>query len=192
MKSILKGAVFKHQNVDYPIYPKRSGHYVNILEGIHQQMSAMISHHSRITVIWFTIRCHNYTEDSKWLSRLIEKLKRALKRKYKMNQIGHTWAREQETSDTQHYHTAFMLDGNKVRRAKEFINRLQKMCDEWGLPVAWIPDNCYYQIDRGDNTAFANCFKRLAYCAKVKGKGKKGITCNDYSTSRVKLLSKCK
>ena len=181
------GAVFVNKNTAYPIIPKQAVHYKIILEKIHDQMTAMLSHHSRVIVILFNLRCHEYTPDNKLVSRLFEKLKKQLRIRHKMKRIGHIWAREQESSDKQHYHCALILDGNKLRRAKEVIELIERICDNWDLPKPYIPKNCYYHVKRGMNDQFSACFRRLSYCAKVNGKGKKGLACNDYSTSRIKL-----
>ncbi len=186
MKEILKGSVFEYRDASYPLIPKHAAHFKIILEKIHDQITAMLSHHSRVIVIFFNLRCHEYTADSKWVSRLFEKLKKQLSLKYKMKRIGHVWTREQEQADKQHYHCALILDGNKLRRAKEVIERIERICENWDLPKPYIPKNCYYQIKRGADDGFVECFRRLSYNAKVNGKGKQGLPCNDYSTSRIK------
>jgi len=187
VKGVLRGGVFEYKNTPYPIIPKQAVHYKVILDKTHDQMTAMLSHHSRVVIILFNLRCHEYTADNKWVSRLFEKLKKQLSIKYKMKRIGHIWAREQETADKQHYHCALLLDGNKLRRGKEVIERIERICDNWDLPKPYTPENSYYQVKRGMDDQFSACFRRLSYCAKVNGKGKQGLACNDYSTSRIKL-----
>ncbi len=187
MKGVLRGAVFEYKNTAYPIIPKQAVHYEIILEKTHDQMTAMLSHHSRVIIILFNLRCYEYTTNNKWVSRLFEKLKKQLKIRHNMKHIGHIWAREQETADKQHYHCALLLDGDKLQRAKKVIERIERICDNWGLPKPYIPKNCFYQVKRGMDDQFSVCFRRLSYCAKVNGKGKQGLACNDYSTSRIKL-----
>jgi len=164
--------------------------YFEILERIHNQMSAMLSHHSRVLAFRFDLRVSEFSISNKVASSFFKTLIRQLKRNYSMPRVGYIWAREQDTSDKQHYHCCLILDGNKVQYPDRIIRRMQNITRCLGLPCVYIPDHCYYMINRGDHESFSVAFSRFSYLSKVKTKTARQGAFNDYSSSSVMMSNR--
>jgi len=160
--------------------------YSEIVCRIYDQMSAMLSHHSRILVLRFDFRVDEFSQCNGVVSDFFRVLGKQLRNYYKMRRIGYVWAREKNTSHRQHYHCALILNGNKVNYPDKVIRRIQRIVAARGHPCAYIPSDCYYMVARGDINAFAAAFERISYLAKVDTKGNRLPSVNDYSASRVK------
>ncbi|WP_172462165.1 YagK/YfjJ domain-containing protein [Psychrobacter phenylpyruvicus] len=162
------------------------GCYVEILEALHSQMTAMINIHCKVMLLRADIRLYEYTDDNKVISKFLRQLKKWLRNNYKIKEVGHLWVREREKSKQQHYHLMLMIDANKVRHPKRIIERIDYMASIYNLS-AYTPKNCYYLIKRDDQDKFNEAFKRGSYLAKQRGKGYKGKLANNYSASRIKV-----
>lgn len=165
---------------------KGQGCYVEMLEAIGSQLSAMLSHHSRVLVVRLDFHLYDYTEANAQMSCFVRKMKKRLKQRYGLLRVGHVWAREIEKAKQQHYHLVFMLDANTVKHPGRVISLCEDVWQGWNHPKPYTPENCYKVIGRNDIEGFGVVFRRLSYLAKARGKGYKGKTANDYSTSRIK------
>lgn len=163
-----------------------SGCYIEMLARTHDQMAAMLSHHSRVLVVRFELRVNEYSEANELVSNFFRKLKKKLAAQYGLLRIGHLWAREMVHAKQQHYHACIMLDGNKVLGPQHVLDLCEHIWSGWGQPKVFVPKNCYYRIGRGDAEAFGQAFWRLSYLCKAAGKGHKAPGANDYSLSRIK------
>lgn len=163
-----------------------SGCYVQILEACKGQLDAMLACHSRVFVYRFDLRLKEYTEDNKIMSDFVRALRKMLSREYSIKRVGFLWGREQESADRQHYHVALLLDGNKIRHSEKLQGHLIAQAKKFGLSVG-LCEHPYYFIRRTDQATYAECFKRLSYIAKERGKGGRKSSVNDYSSSRIKL-----
>ncbi len=163
------------------------GCYVEILERIKQQIDAMLSYHSRILVIRVDLHTASYQPDNQMMSAFIRKIRKRLSNKHGLKRMGFVWVREQEKAKSQHYHLALFIDANKVRHPHHIILGIEAIWQSWLNPKPFTPKNCYYIIKRNDPESIIEPFYRLSYLAKVRGKGYKNKTANDFSTSRICL-----
>ncbi len=164
-----------------------SGCYLEILESFHDQMTAMLSYHSRILVVFFEIHTDKYMKDSKLISDILRKVKRWLKNNYDMVRVGHLWVREKSKKKKQHYHMALILNGDAVNYPQKILEQVEWQAIRRNLPKPYTPKNCYYFIGRNDDHTFKDAFYRASYFAKEKTKGYKGKLSNHYSASRIKI-----
>jgi len=165
------------------------GCYREILRAIADQMEAILSHHSRVLVIRFDLHVSTHTPDNRLLSRYMDKLKRHLHRTYGIKRMGFVWAREQERAKKQHYHIAIMLDGNQIQNPSRLLAWIDKKWQARDQPKVFVPENCFKMVKRSSLKSFDDAFYRLSYLAKVRGKGYRPSSVNDYSTSRIKPKS---
>ncbi|MBX2848071.1 MAG: inovirus Gp2 family protein [Acidiferrobacterales bacterium] len=189
MKTVIDGGSVLIDGQEFSIWGDDCERRVfkEIVHCIYAQMSAMLSHHSRILVIRFDLRLREYSLCNWVASEFFRVLNKQLKRCYKIKRVGYVWAREQNTADKQHYHCALILDGNKVSYPDRIFRRIQRIVEARGLPCAYVPNHSYYMIARGHTEAFGEAFYRLSYLAKVATKGGRQKTANDYSSSRVDM-----
>lgn len=162
------------------------GCYKAILEQIHSQLTAMQSFHSKVMVLRIDLHVDQYTADNLVLSRFLEKVKRRLTEHYKAKRVGYIWVREMEKAKKQHYHLALFIDGNKIQHPAKLIHWIEERWQSRGQPKPYTPQNCFYTLRRNDGRGFDAAFKRLSYLAKIRGKGYRNESVNDYSASRIK------
>lgn len=174
------------RSFDLPASKQGKGHYLPILEAVVEQLDALLSYHSKILVFRQDLRLYDGTDTNDPMSTLIRRYRPWLRRRGH-KRLGYIWCREQDTSDAQHYHSAFILNANNTRHPKYHINQIEHYWEILGNADARTPKNCYLVIKRGDNTAYQQAFKRLSYLAKVATKDKRDKATNDYSASRIKV-----
>ncbi|WP_286237597.1 YagK/YfjJ domain-containing protein [Neptuniibacter halophilus] len=188
MKSIIYSGDYRVLNHTFHITPWKQGepYYHDILERTSQQLEAMLSYHSKVHVIRYDLHVQEYTETSEDLSKFIRALRQRLKRKYGHARLGYVWCREQNLSNKQHYHIALMINGNLFKSSHTISAIVDELWTRLGHSVTFKPENHIYKIQRGDESVALAAFKRMAYLAKVRTKGKRKGMANDYSTSRLK------
>jgi hypothetical protein len=96
------------------------------------------------------------------------------------------WCRELETAKQQHYHYALLVDGHKINHSFEINNKVKELWRQLE-GSEYFPDNCYYNVKRGDFETIQAAIWRISYLAKARGKGYKPDQTKNYGTSRVKL-----
>ena len=160
--------------------------YSQMIERIVEQLDICIAIHKRVLVVRFDLSLDEYSGDNHIISTFINRQKQRIQRTYKTKDIGHAWAREQETSKAQHYHVAFFIDGDVIQSPTKLLRQIKAKWFKHGR--CWIPDDCYYYIDQNNlEEERAKAIERLSYLAKTRGKGYKDIQAKNYSTSRLKI-----
>ena len=116
MKAIVGGGQFNIDDHAYRVWGDDDNRsvYREILVRTYEQMTSMLSYHSRIIVIRFEFRVNDYTPCNSLVSWFFRTLVKQLKKAYKLKRVGYIWCREQNLSERQHYHCGLMLDANKV------------------------------------------------------------------------------
>ena len=161
--------------------------YTGILNAMHGQMQAMLSHHNKVIVVRVDLHCDKYTPCNTELSRLMDKVRKRLYSHYKCTRFGYLWVREQERSKSQHYHVMLIIDANKIQHPSALLGWFQERWSVRGHPRPYVPKHCFYKINRGDEKAFGEAFYRCSYLAKARGKGYGSLGANNYSGSRVRF-----
>ena len=160
--------------------------FTDILNAMHGQMQAMLSHHNKVIVVRVDLHCDKYTSGNSELSRFMCKVRKRLYSHYKCTRFGYLWVREQERQKSQHYHVMLIIDANKIQHPSALLGWLQERWSVRGHPRPYVPKHCFYKINRGDDKAFGEAFYRCSYLAKARGKGYGRLGVNNYSGSRVR------
>jgi hypothetical protein len=165
------------------------GCYTQILWRLENQMTAVLSHHSKMFVAHIVLHCHGYVPDNQLISRFMKQFMRRLPKEYaRLGRAGYLWARETgSVCGKTHYHLVLLLNGNAIRSPKN----LPSICRElWQTDAGQDQVQTNWQdarvVARGDDTAFAGAFYWFSYLAKVYTKGQRKPTANDYSSSQIK------
>jgi len=177
--------VLAGQELEINASPKY-GCYVEILERMKQQIDAMLSYHSRVIMVRVDLHIEDYQPDNTVVSSFLRTLRKRLLSKYGLKRLGFVWVREKERAKSQHYHLALFIDACKVQRPHNIISKVETLWQSRSHPKPFTPKNCYYIIKRDEPETLIKPFQRLSYFAKVRGKGYKNKTANDFSTSRIK------
>lgn len=188
VKKVIKAAHVElgGRSLELPMSKSNQGHFLPILAKIDDQVSAMLSHHSKVLVYRLDFRLYDYTESNEVMSSFLRRYSKTLRRISNINRVAYLWCREQHKADHQHYHAAFIVDGNKHQRPGLLIDQAKTHWEDRDIGTLSIPKQCYTMLRRGDDEAYQRVFERLSYLAKVFSKGARGDTVNDYSTSRIK------
>lgn len=158
--------------------------WMEILNALHDQMNAMLSHHCKVLFVRFDLHLPSYTDTNKTMSDFMRKIKRWINQHYQISRVGHLWVREQEKAKQQHYHAILLIDGNKIRNPKRLLARIEEMAFLRNLHYAGVRKP-FIMLTRDDKQSFADAFYRGSYLAKQRGKGYQGRQCNNYSSSRI-------
>lgn len=191
MKKVVNGSVTVN---GYPLQlgPGKAhrGHYLEILQASADQLDAMLSHHSKVLVLRVDFHLNAATTDNAPMSDLIRRFRKKLARQG-FKRLGFIWCREHASGQAQHYHAAFIVDGNKCRHPHNLIKRIQAEWEWRELGRVYVPTNCYYLVRRDSPHSARKALARLSYLAKVDTKQRRGASTNDYSASRLRhrLLS---
>lgn len=164
----------------------KHGCYQEVLQTLKDQMDAFLSHHARMLFFRLDIHQYLYTADNKPISDLMRKLKKWLRYHYKVNRVGYLWVRELEKAKRQHYHLALMIDGKAIQHPSKVIRKIQSIAEGWNWPKPYTPKQCFYHVQRADPKGYGEAFYRASYLAKVRGKGRKAHSANNYGASTIK------
>jgi len=169
---------------------RNSGCYIEILDALHSQMRAMLTHHCGLLVVGFDLHLHSYIHDNKLMSRFLSKIKKRIRQRYQlvssMANIGHLWVREQHSADVPHFHVALFLDAKYVAGAHAIHELAESIWEGWGNPRPYRATQRTFMIHRDNSAAYSAAFKALSYYAKEATKGNRPPATNDYSSSRVR------
>lgn len=183
MLYISHGKTYTYRGHIFSIQNKR-GVYTQILHRSIQQIEHMLSHHQRVFLYRFDLRCKYYSPLNTTLSKFISNLKNWAKPNYKTLRFGFIWVRERNpTTPNQHYHVVIMIDGSKVDTPYRISKKISELWD--GSP--YFPNDSYYRIKRHDYESIQYAIERISYLAKVDTKSAKNKTTNAYSCSRIKM-----
>ena len=159
------------------------GCYTGILDGIHRQLINLQSYDSRIQVIRFEIRLpskqvYDVKEENRQLRAFFKCVKEnlALKHWGGHRRVVHGWVREVGSTNHGHYHVFMAFKRLAVRLGTfsregytglwEMLRRCSKRIT--GANLRFCP--VVHVLERGDATAFDNCFYHLSYLAKLRDK----------------------
>ncbi len=180
---------------DYRVNSEKSGLYVDIIKRIIEQFQIAVRKWGRVFVLRFDLHQPCWREDSKHITNFRKRLFQKLKREYGFDDIGFCWAREQKSSEAQHYHWVLLLDGDMVRHSSRIIKIIK---EAWELlngsyEEAWeLPDTRYHVpvIKRpfyfaNDERVIQDAVYRTSYLAKARDKGYRPPQAKDYGCSRM-------
>ena len=190
MRKLASGEAVTFGGVVLPINNQPNPCYIELLEKVKEQIDAMLSYHNKVFIYRLDIRVTEYTDDNEVITKFIKSYKKWLMKEYNFNRVAFVWCREVERSKKQHYHLAFMLDGNKVQTTHKVIKRAEYIANLRNLSV-FRPEKSYYMlknsdIKNGDFSEYKKAFYRISYFAKSRGKTIKAERANSFQTSRIK------
>ena len=183
---MINTADFIYSNMVWSIMDFKDGINTMLMNKIIEQLSVSLSHYSKVLAIRLDFHSQIETDTNQSISALFKQLITKLKRRYQCK-IGYVWVREQgEESNKPHYHTALILNGHKVYHPSRIIKQLMADIELNPYMTCYVPENCYYQVQRNNLESQQALIYRLSYLAKNNTKGKRPTQTKDYQTSRIK------
>lgn len=162
-----------------PVY---SFHLRKIIEQIH----LMRNTYRRVFVTFFDLHMPINIEINSLVTCFIRKLRTKLKSIYKIKTFGFSWCREQNISETPHYHFMLMINGSVINYPEKLMKLIKALWMEVSDGVARQSENGYYMIFREDEQVMAEVIYRASYQAKLRTKNNRPIQTKTYGTSRLK------
>jgi hypothetical protein len=157
--------------------------YVEIMNKGIDQMKAGFSIHGRLFVQHIVLSTAYYTDDNTKMTGFRKSLIQMLQRQYAAKQTAYIWAREIKTSDTQHYHMFFAVDGQKIWAKDGITTEIKKIVAR----SDYFTKVCMSSYRRVRNEEeFKDMIFHLSYIAKIEGKGFRHPRANDFASSNLK------
>ncbi|HEK2898211.1 TPA: inovirus-type Gp2 protein [Proteus mirabilis] len=184
---------FKYNNYGLPVYScKKYNIYPEkkIMNKIILLLGDSLSISKRITVIRFDLHLQKYSDKNESITKFSKKLLSEFKCKYKKSFIKLFWVREQNKSQSQHYHCALFVDSNIINHSVSLQNMVGTCWKEINNGTHVIPKNCYYLCHQSDMSTLANIIYRLSYLAKNVTKERKNSHTKRYGSSSLTLRKK--
>lgn len=160
------------------------------MKKVYTQLEIMHLTYSQINVIFFNLHLpkgqphHDNATVSKFMAKLRNLLKSA---PYHLTRFAYVWVREKDKSEVPHYHLALIVDESRIHYPSKLLERLvsiwKKVSHDGHLSNV---RDCYHIVNRGDLSALGEVIYRLSYLGKLRSKGNRKKSTNDYSTSRLK------
>lgn len=177
---------FGYKKHCYQIYkPKQDGHNTRGLKRIFNLVEVMNSYYARVAVVRIDLHPNDFNIDNKMMSQFLKSYTSKLETQYKCK-VGYFCAREQNTSDKEHYHLALMLSGHKINYPDKLLNQLKLAWEAHSKGVAKMVDNPFYMMFRGDKASIDPVIYRLSYLTKKYTK-ERNKPAHDYLCNNIKL-----
>lgn len=189
---VIKDTLIEVDGVTYPINSAKkgkSGCHRGWLIRLIRHARAMEEIYGRILVVRFDLHQPDYTEKNDRVSAFIKAMSKQIQRKYG-HEMGYFWAREQEKAKSQHYHSALILDGDRVSHGKTIVDLVEVVWAKMGGTIGKCREP-YMVIGRG-GASLADATYWLSYATKIRGKGYRADYAQDFSTGHATIKAKPK
>lgn len=175
----------------YQIYkPKQGGHNNRGLNRLFNLVEVFHSYYSETAVFRADFHPNDFNIDNKMMSQFLKGYISKLETQYNCK-VGYFCAREQNTSDKEHYHLVLMLSGHKINYPDKLLNQLKLAWEVYSKGVMKMVDNPFYIMYRGDKASIDPVIYRLSYLTKKYTK-ERNKPAHDYLCNNIKLNEKYK
>jgi hypothetical protein len=158
--------LFAYKDHAYHVFkPKHKPLNKCMVNTIISDYEIMLSHYKRIFVIRIDLHPNSYSADNQEIKQFLEQLTIFLSSEYE-SKVTYHCAREQDTSELEHYHLELMLSAHKINHSNRILSLIKAM---WKMhtagKVAYV-DNPYCIVYRGDKASLKGAIYRSSYFAK--------------------------
>ncbi|MCL1095907.1 YagK/YfjJ domain-containing protein [Shewanella kaireitica] len=169
-------SLFTYKDHAYHVFKaKQKNLNKNMVSTIIYDYEIMLSHYKRVFVTRIELHPNAYSADNKIIKQFLAQLTTFLSDEYQSKVIYHC-AREQETSEREHYHLELMLSAHKVNYSDRILSLVKAM---WKMhttgTVAYV-DNPFCIVYRGNKASLKHAIYRSSYLAKEHTKELNGKT----------------
>ncbi|WP_448247581.1 YagK/YfjJ domain-containing protein [Thalassotalea agariperforans] len=176
--------LFPFKDHSYPVYKTDKGLNKKALIRLFTLIEKYKSHYSKSAIFRIDLHPDSYTSDNKIISSFLAKQIKLLEKKYSCI-VSYFFAREQNSSDKQHYHLALFFSGHKVNHPSVISNEIKNNWKSHCAGSIHFVENPMYTIKRGDKRSIDQAIYRLSYLIKNYTKEKNGKG-QSYGLSRLK------
>ncbi|MPV87019.1 YagK/YfjJ domain-containing protein [Ostreibacterium oceani] len=177
-----------YRDIIYPVNTdkeKRWGIYPDILKQFVDRFDYMESHYNKLFILRVDLRLKSQLKKSRknLFTPFMTKLKHILKKEYGFNKIHYQYVTEYNAKLEKHYHLILILDGNKIQSSFNIQHLIKDIWAKYGKHH--MPENCYYNYRRGDETIRKEIVYRASYLAKIRDKNRRNVQDKRYGVSRI-------
>ncbi len=143
----------------------------SLVEKLADEFWAALALHKKVVAV--RIDLHTFSDESgnKSIEDMLRWLKQDLERNYRMNNVGHFWAREYGKKKKLHWHLVILLDGNILQNSWAVNDKIKSYWEQTRkIGEVKIPRNCFNKIKCGDADSFEKAFYRSSYLTKERSK----------------------
>ncbi|MEI6858656.1 MAG: inovirus-type Gp2 protein [Shewanella sp.] len=158
--------LFAYKDHAYHVYkPKQKSLSKAIVNTIISDYEIMLSHYSRVLVARIDLHPHCYSADNQAIEQFLKQLEAFLTNEYQCKIVYHC-AREQNTSDIEHYHLELMLSGHRVKHSSRLLTLVKAMWEMYANGTVSFVDNPFCIVHRGNKASLKHPIYRSSYLAK--------------------------
>lgn len=129
----------------------------------------MLSLYSRVFVLRVDLFPTEYHANNQFINNFISTQQKQLKEIYGC-EISIMCAREQNSSDKEHYHLVILASAHKIRHSKRIVQLLKDAWRKAGGSHLSAPRNCYNIVCRGIKASLVAAIYRASYLTKTHTK----------------------
>jgi len=168
----------------YPCYKSAKGFNEKALNQLFTLTEKTLSHYSKAAIIRIDLHPSCFTENNKIISEFLTKQVNKFKKSYGCI-VSYFYAREQSSSDKQHYHLALFFSGHKVNNAYKIEQQIKSSWEAHCSGTVHFVKKPIYLIERGNKQSIDPAIYRLSYLTKTHTKQNNGLA-KSYGSSRLK------
>jgi hypothetical protein len=158
--------LFAYKDHAYHVYkPKLKGLKKSFVNAIISDYEVMLSFYSRVLVCRIDLHPGQYSADNRLINQYLKELTQLLTRHYDCKVLYHC-AREQNTSEVEHYHVELMLSGHKINHSEKLLSLAKTMWEQHSKGTVSLVDNPFCIVLRGDKSSLKEAIYRSSYLAK--------------------------
>ncbi|MCH1926393.1 inovirus Gp2 family protein [Shewanella sp. C32] len=168
--------IYAYKDHCYEVYrPKSKGLINKVVKAIIADYEIMLSHYSRVLVARIDLHPKSFSPTNEAITQFLEQQVKKMREQYGCKVMYHC-AREQETSNREHYHVELMLSGHKIRHAHKLLSLLGIAWNQYsGGHTAQVP-RPFCLVYRGNKSSLRPAIYRSSYLAKEHSKERNGKT----------------
>jgi cellobiose-specific phosphotransferase system component IIB len=143
-----------------------------------------LSYYARVAILRIDLHPHSFTPDNKVITSFLTKQIKAFEKKYGCL-VSYYFAREQNTSNKQHYHLALFFSGHQVNSPHNISQEIQKNWIAHSQGSIHFVEKPFYMVERGNKLSLKQAIYRLSYLVKNRTK-ENNAQIKSYGSSRLK------
>lgn len=140
-----------------------------ILKKSFELVESMLARYSRVVMVRIDLKPRSFNADNKLIKQFLHGLQIALTQQYQSN-VGYLCAREQNSSDKEHYHLALFISGHKLQHPEALQKKISERWQRETQGSCYLVRHPYYTLRRGDKDSIDPAIYRLTYLAKSSSK----------------------
>ncbi len=159
-------ALFPYKEHAYEVYKTRfKGLNTKYLTTIFKDYEIMLSHFCKVFVFRIDLHPRVASSSNQVINNFLACLIAELAPHYGAKIIYHC-AREQSTSDKEHYHLELLLDGNKINYHSKLQSTIKALWETQTQGSVAFVDNPFCIVERGNKASLRDAIYRSSYLAK--------------------------